>query len=148
MWRGSVVGWGGGVALLLSLTSFVPPLLPPPQPVLSQDSLLCHCVMCVTVPYTLYRTDCMCSSGVPHLFTSPWDGEKQSTVSVFAAWCMDERDDAPPFNILSLTRSVLKFVAKLCVHRAQELCQSCVGHPALPVTDSLYGVSGRKATLN
>ena len=33
-------------------------------------------------------------------------------------------------------------------NRAQELCESRDGHPRLPVHNSLYGLCGRKATLN
>ena len=121
VWCGEGVSGGVGGCCLTAFSyqffSSFPPPPPPPEPVLSQDSLLCHCVMWVTVPYTLYKMDCMCSSGVLHIFTSPWDGEKQSTVSVFAASCMDEHGDASPFCIS--TRSVLKFLAKLCAHRAQ-----------------------------
>ena len=32
--------------------------------------------------------------------------------------------------------------------RAQELCESGGGRPGLPVTNSPYGLCGRKATLN
>ena len=36
----------------------------------------------------------------------------------------------------------------LSVFRAQELCESRGGRPGLPVPNSLYGLCGRKATLN
>ena len=32
--------------------------------------------------------------------------------------------------------------------RAQELCESRGGHPGLPVPNSVYGLCGRKVTLN
>ena len=35
-----------------------------------------------------------------------------------------------------------------CSFRVQELCESRGGRPGLPVLNSLYGLCGRKATLN
>ena len=32
--------------------------------------------------------------------------------------------------------------------RVQELCESRLGRPGLPIPNSLYGLCGRKATLN
>ena len=46
------------------------------------------------------------------------------------------------------TRKKKKKKKAILHNRAQELCESRGGRPGLPVPNSLYGLCGRKATLN
>ena len=61
-----------------------------------------------------------------------------------------QRPESPMVNttFINSTRNTSSTICASAPNRAQELCESGGGRPGLPVTDSPYGLCGRKATLN